>query len=193
MSSNAFNCRPPLSVFRMLAASLVLLGCEQLIGADFGERDFPESSVSVPDKPTPTKTPPDEPNMPAPVSTETPDPGECPAGEMRCDGAVPQLCRQKGEGWRSLTACASAELCVLGEDKVAQCLPPPCYEGQLRCSGAALERCSADDYSWSRIDTCASEAHCSTTLGACATSACEADEMRCSGQVLEVCREASGQ
>src|SRR6185436_785597 len=117
---------------------LLALACAQILDVD--------GIVIVGDGPPPPPAPP---------------PTACSSGELHCEGAALQICREDKSGFRTARVCSSAQLCC--DDAAlcpggAGCQPPTCTRGEFKCDDRLLSACNEGLNGWTPLSTCASAA-----------------------------------
>jgi hypothetical protein len=113
-----------------------------------------------------------------------PPPTACTAGELHCEGAALQLCRDDKSGFRTARVCSSAELCCDDASvcpNAVGCQPPACTRGDFKCDDRLLSVCNEGLTGWTPLSTCASAAQCNSQLGRCDDQACAPATVQCSG------------
>jgi hypothetical protein len=112
----------------------------------------------------------------------------CIPDQLRCDGALLEVCAPSGKAWGLLEPCATPGLC----DSIAGvCLPPVCDARQYDCAETGdLVVCNADRTAFELVQHCASRAFCNSVRGqeGCEPTVCSPGERRCNGAQLEECR-----
>lgn len=129
----------------------------------------------------------------APCCLEAP----CEPGELRCNEAELQRCRDDQTDLDLVAPCATPELCELSRPSCdgegpCTCEPPVCPAGATRCEGATLERCNAGQTAWEAVQpSCATPELCelgrSRVPLACAPPPCEPNEYNCEDAELQLC------
>jgi hypothetical protein len=119
----------------------------------------------------------------------------CEAGQMQCNGAQIQVCREDRTGLDDAGApCESAALCNADDPANAFCEPPVCHRGatagdEFHCEGAQLQRCNESLSLYDTIQTCVTAALCdaSQRQNGCKTPACQPGQHACKGGFLQTC------
>jgi hypothetical protein len=120
----------------------------------------------------------------------------CVAGEMQCNGAQIQVCRQDRTALDDTGAlCESPALCNADDPTNAFCEDPACRRGatsgsEFRCEGAQLERCNEALSGYDTVQTCATPALCdaSQRLTGCRPPACQPGQHACNADgFLQTC------
>jgi hypothetical protein len=119
----------------------------------------------------------------------------CEAGQMQCNGAQIQVCRDDRTALDDLgPPCESAALCNTDDPSNAVCDPPVCRRGatsgdEFHCEGALLQRCNESLTVYDTIQTCVTAALCdaSQRFNGCKTPACQPGRHNCSNGFLQTC------
>ncbi|HEU4577224.1 MAG TPA: hypothetical protein VFS67_03145 [Polyangiaceae bacterium] len=119
----------------------------------------------------------------------------CEAGQMQCNGAQIQVCREDRTALDDLgPPCESAALCNADDPSNAFCEPPVCHRGatagdEFQCQGAELQRCNESLTVYDTIQTCVTPALCdaSQRFNGCKRPACQPGEHACNGGFLQTC------
>jgi hypothetical protein len=119
----------------------------------------------------------------------------CEAGQMQCNGAQIQVCRDDRTALDDVGApCESAALCNADDPSNAFCDPPVCRRGatsgdEFHCEGALLQRCNESLTAYDTIETCVTAALCDASQRAdgCKTPVCEPGQHACNGGFLQTC------
>jgi len=119
----------------------------------------------------------------------------CEPGQMQCNGAQIQVCREDRTGLDDLgPPCESAALCNADDPLNAFCNEPLCLRGatsgdEFNCAGAELQRCNESLTVYDTSQNCATAALCDASQRAngCKTPVCDPDERACSAGFLQTC------
>src|SRR6185295_1251274 len=119
----------------------------------------------------------------------------CEAGQMQCNGAQIQVCRDDRTALDDVgPPCESAALCNADDPSNAVCDPPVCRRGatsgdEFHCEGALLQRCNESLTVYDTIQTCVTAALCdaSQRFNGCKTPACQPGRHNCSNGFLQTC------
>jgi hypothetical protein len=119
----------------------------------------------------------------------------CDPGQMQCNGAQIQLCRDDQTGLDDTGApCESAALCNADDPTNVVCDEPLCRRGatsgnEFHCEGAQLQRCNESLTVYDTIQTCVTPALCdaSQRFNGCKPPACQPGGHACSNGFLQTC------
>jgi hypothetical protein len=119
----------------------------------------------------------------------------CQAGQMQCNGAQIQRCRDDRTRFDAVgSPCETRDLCNDDDPQNAFCAPAACQRGQFsgsefRCQGATLLRCNDQHTGYDTLNTCASAGLCNPGLGfaGCQEPVCDPGETACNGDFLQIC------
>src|SRR6185436_11182925 len=119
----------------------------------------------------------------------------CEAGQMQCNGAQIQVCRDDRTGLDNSGApCESAALCNADDPLNAVCDEPLCRRGatsgnEFHCEGKELQRCNESLTVYDTIQTCVTAALCDATQRAngCKQPVCQPGGHACNNGFLQTC------
>src|SRR6185295_17209743 len=119
----------------------------------------------------------------------------CEAGQMQCNGAQIQICRDDSTALDPLgEPCESAALCNADDPANAFCDDPVCRRGatsgnEFHCEGALLQRCNESLTVYDTVQTCVTAALCDASQRAngCKTPVCQPGAHNCAGGFLQTC------
>jgi hypothetical protein len=119
----------------------------------------------------------------------------CDSGQMQCNGAQIQVCREDRTGLDPVGApCESAALCNVSDPMNAVCDEPVCRRGatsgdEFHCEGKELQRCNESLTVYDTVQTCVTAALCDATQRAngCKPPVCQPNQHACSGGFLQTC------
>ncbi|MEO8180593.1 MAG: hypothetical protein ABI895_17295, partial [Deltaproteobacteria bacterium] len=119
----------------------------------------------------------------------------CEAGQMQCNGAQIQVCKDDRTGLDDSGApCESAALCNADDPSNAFCDDPVCRRGatsgnEFRCQGAELQRCNESLTVYDTIQTCVTAALCDATqrFNGCKAPVCQPSQHTCNNGFLQTC------
>jgi hypothetical protein len=119
----------------------------------------------------------------------------CEAGNMQCNGAEIQKCREDRTGLDDTgTVCESAALCNAADPLNAICDEPTCRRGatsgdEFRCEGAELQRCNESLTGYDSVETCVTAALCDAgqRFDGCQEPVCQPGDFSCSAGFLQEC------
>jgi hypothetical protein len=120
---------------------------------------------------------------PPPPSPPRPPPTACTSGELHCEGAALQICRDDKSGFRTARVCSSAELCCADPSvcpNAVGCQAPACTPGDFKCDDRLLSVCNEALTGWTPLSTCASAAQCNSRIGRCEDQPCAPADVQCS-------------
>ena len=121
----------------------------------------------------------------------------CEAGQMQCNGAQIQVCRQDRTALDNTgPLCESAALCNAKDPANAFCETPACRRGatsgdEFKCDGARLQRCNESLTGYDAVQECVTAELCdaSQRFNGCQAPKCQPGQHACNGEFLQTCND----